>query len=83
MNTFTVVDTLTGKYPDMRKIALKEEWAKELIYCDMEGFAVMEDGNLILMDECGQLAYCPQGRFEVVWESPGGVVWVYAWGLIV
>jgi len=65
---FRVIDTKTGKEPDLREIALNEEWAKGLIYCDMEGFAVLEDGGLMLLDECGNYAFCPAGRFEIVEE---------------
>ena len=54
---FTVIDVKTGKYPDLSDIALHEEWAQDLMYCDMDGFAVQEDGTLILMDECGRFAY--------------------------
>ena len=64
--TFSVIDTATGEYPDLWEIALKEEWAKSLCYCDMEGFAIEEDGTLILLDECGRHEYCPEGRFEIV-----------------
>lgn len=63
---FSVIDKNTGEYPDLWEIALKEEWAKDLCYCDMEGFAIEEDGTLILLDECGRHEYCPGGRFEVV-----------------
>lgn len=62
---FDVVDTKTGEYPDLWKIALTEEWAKGLMYCDMDGFAIREDGSLILLDECGNCVSCPQGRFEI------------------
>lgn len=65
---FTVLDTKTGKEADTYKIALKEEWAKSLCYCDMEGFAVEEDGTLLLVDECGKFEYCPEGRFKIVPE---------------
>lgn len=65
MFEFTVIDKKTGKYPDVEKIALKEEWAKDLIYCDIEGFAIQEDGTLILSDECGHFAYCPPDRFKI------------------
>ena len=65
---FTVIDTKTGKEADTYKIALKEEWAKHLCYCDMEGFAIEEDGTLVLLDECGKVAYCPEGRFKIVQE---------------
>ena len=67
--TFTVIDKETGHYPDLEKIALHEDWAKGLVYCDMEGFAIEEDGDLFLMDECGNSKYCPPGRFEIVWEE--------------
>lgn len=69
MNCFTVIDKKTGAYPDIEKIARKEKWAAHLVYCDMEGFAVLEDGNLLLMDECGGFAYCPADRFEIIWEG--------------
>ena len=29
-----------------------------------------EDGNLLLMDECGNYAYCPEDRFQVNFEFP-------------
>lgn len=63
---FRVIDNKTGKEPDLEKIALEEDWAKNLIYCDMEGFAIEEDGTLLLLDECNSMAYCPEGRFKVV-----------------
>lgn len=66
---FTIIDTKTGEYPDLWEIATSEDWAKGLMYCDMEGFAIEEDGTLILLDECGKHRYCPEGRFEIVWED--------------
>lgn len=65
MNGFTVIDNKTGTYPDCEKIAL-EEWAKHLVYCDIDTFAITEDGSLILMDDCGNCAFCPDGRFTVM-----------------
>jgi hypothetical protein len=69
MMTFNVIDTKTGKYPDLRKIALEEDWAKGLMYCDMQGFAIEEDGYLLLMDECGNMAYCPPDRFTLTFKE--------------
>lgn len=66
---FSVIDKKTGKYPDLEKIALKEDWAQGLMYCDMEGFALEEDGTLLLLDECGRQACCPPDRFEIVAEE--------------
>lgn len=66
---FTVIDKKNGKEADTYTIALKEDWAKGLIYCDIEGFAITEDGTLVLMDECGNVAYCPDNRFEIVFDE--------------
>lgn len=66
---FTVIDNKTGEYPDLFAIALKEKWAEDLMYADMEGFSILEDGSLLLVDECGRYAYCPEGRFTVVMEE--------------
>ena len=68
---FDVIDTKTGEYPDLEKIALTEEWAQGLVYCDMDGFAVREDGSLILLDECGNCVSCPSGRFEIRLQDGG------------
>ena len=62
---FDVVDTMTGKYPDWERIAREEAWAKRLVYCDMDGVAIREDGSLILLDECGNCVSCPPDRFEI------------------
>ena len=67
--SFTVIDKKTGRYPDVVKICKKEEWASNLIYCDIDGFAITEDGGMVLMDECGNVASCPCNRFEIKWEE--------------
>ena len=66
---FCVFDKKKNKEADCYKIALKEDWAKCLCYCDMEGFAITQDGMLILLDECGRYTYCPDDRFKVVAEA--------------
>ena len=68
--TFDVIDPKTGKYTDLEQIVRTEEWAQNLIPCDMEGFCINEDGNFLLMDECGNYAYCPEDRFQVDFEFP-------------
>lgn len=67
--TFTVIDIKTGKEADEYDIALHEEWAKHLCYCDMEGWAIENDGTLLLVDECGRFAYADRERFKVVWDA--------------
>ena len=66
---FCVFDKKKNKEADCYKIALKEDWAKYLCYCDMDGFAITQDGILILLDECGRYTYCPDNRFKVVAET--------------
>ena len=65
---FTVIDNKTGKEADTYNIALHEDWAKNLCYCDMEGWAITDDGTLLLVDECGRFAYADRERFKVKWE---------------
>ena len=68
--TFHVIDKKTGQEADPFEIALNEEWAKHLCYCDMEGFAILEDGTLILADECGWFEFIQENdRFEIVWDE--------------
>lgn len=67
--SFRVIDNKTGEEADTYKIALKEDWAKGLMYCDMEGFAISEDGHLLLLDECGNAVYCPNDRFIIIPED--------------
>lgn len=67
---FTIIDRKTGQYPDTGNIALNEEWAKHLVYCDIDGFIVGEDGNLMLLDDCGSVAYPPADRFLLVAKQP-------------
>ena len=67
---FKVADPTTGETPDLAEVALHEEWAKDLMYCDMEGFALCEDGALILMDECGNYRCAPPGRFSITSDEP-------------
>ena len=68
---FTVIDNGTGKEPDCESIARNEEWASHLIYCDIDTFAITEAGGLILLDDCGNCAFCPPNRFTVVFEKGG------------
>ena len=68
LNTFTVIDKHTGKYPNVYSIARRCKWAKRLIYCDIDQFVIGEDGRLMLIDDCGNVAYCPPERFEVKWD---------------
>lgn len=64
-----ITDKKTGEYPDVWSIARRCKWAKHLVYCDIEGFALTEEGHLVLMDECGNVAYCPSDRFDVKIEE--------------
>ena len=65
---FNVIDLKTGINPDVERIALEEDWAKNLVYCDIDGFYLGQDGELILVDDCGNCATCPAGRFKIEME---------------
>lgn len=59
---FKVINTETGKEPIFDHNHLfKEKWFKNsnLIWCDLEGFVISEDGYLMLADECGNCVYVP------------------------
>jgi hypothetical protein len=47
-----------------------EKWASRLTSCDMCCFAMTQCGILVLLDECGNYAVPPKGRFEVI-PAPG------------
>ena len=68
--SFRVIDKRTGKEPifDYNHL-FKEKWFKQskLIWCDLEGWCISEDGILMLVDECGNSAYAPMDRFEVIY----------------
>ena len=67
--SFRVIDRRTMSEADIGKIALTEAWADDLTYCDMQGFAIEENGSLVLLDECGNYAYCPPGRFLIEYND--------------
>jgi hypothetical protein len=67
---FRVVWVATGEPvtdDDLEAIALKAPWDRGLVYSDIEGFAVTTDGELILLDECGNYVYPPPELFRVDW----------------
>lgn len=63
--TFRIIDRKTGREPTQRVI---DNIAKKqgLMLADIDQFAVCEDGQIILLDDCGRVAYCDTERFEVV-----------------
>lgn len=63
---FAVLDLKTMGIPDVRNIALTEDWAKNLTHCDIDGFYLGEDGQLLLLDYSGHCSFCDNERFIVV-----------------
>lgn len=63
--TFKVIDKTTGREPTAKVL---ESLAKEggLMEMDIDEFYVGEDGQLVLADECGRIAYVDSDRFAVV-----------------
>ncbi|HOO61829.1 MAG TPA: hypothetical protein PKV44_05340 [Bacillota bacterium] len=64
--TFSVIDPITGKYPNLEMIARTEEWACRIMPMDAGEFHLAEDGALVLIDDCGNFGYPPAGRFEII-----------------
>ena len=69
MIKFKVINTKTGKDPifDFNHL-FKEKWFKEsnLIYCDIDGWYISEDGYLVLVDDCGNVGYPPQDKYKAI-----------------
>ncbi len=68
---FKIIDKKTGKTPTQRVI---DNIAKKYNLCEMDidQFAVCEDGQIILIDDCGCVAYLDMTRFKIEFiESEG------------
>lgn len=60
---FIVIDNETGKEisdKEITKIARKQG----LIECDIDQFAITQDNGIILIDDCGNVAYLDRERFS-------------------
>lgn len=68
MKLFTVLNADGSEIGDLSQIALNEQWAQGLIYCDIDGFCVNEYGVLALVDDSGTMAFPPKGRFKIIWH---------------
>ena len=64
---YKVLDKKTGKdvLDEMEELGI--EYKDRLIACDMYGIAMMDDGSLVLMDECSNYVDLPKDRFEIEW----------------
>ena len=63
--SFQVLDTKTMKevsLDDFTELAINND----LMEFDIEGFALQEDGTLLLCDECGRFAYVPREEKYVI-----------------
>ena len=63
--SFQVLDTKT-----MKEVNLDDFTAlarnNNLMEFDLEGFALQEDGTLLLCDECGRFAYVPREEKYII-----------------
>lgn len=65
---FEVIDTKTNA-PAKLEDLLKEDWlknAKGVFYCDFDDYYINSDGQIILLDDCGNAAYAPGDRLKFV-----------------
>lgn len=65
---FKIIDRKTGKEPTERVI---HNIAKKggLMEMDIDGFYVGEDGQIILVDDCGRVTWCDMSRFKAEMEE--------------
>lgn len=68
MTLFKIIDRKTGKEPTDRVIAAQARLGN-LIPCDIDGFYVGEDGQIILVDDCGNCTWLDMGRFKVEMQN--------------
>ena len=59
-----VIDTRTGERAKAYEL-VQEPWAEKTRGCDWPAFAVDEDGDVMLTDDCGNYDMVPEGRVEV------------------
>lgn len=71
---FKIIDRKTGKEPTERVI---RNIAKKggLMEMDIDGFYVGEDGQIILVDDCGRVTWCDMSRFKAESEDNGFCVY--------
>lgn len=62
---FIVIDNNTNQEISAATIAEIAEKGG-LMVSDIDQFAVCEDGNLILLDDCGRFTYCDSSRFRIM-----------------
>jgi len=72
--SFAVIDTKNEELPNLDEIKT-ESWTTKAFdgSTDFDGptdFAILPDGKLILIDDCGHYAECPTGRFRVTLYVP-------------
>lgn len=68
MMLFKIIDTKTGKEPTDKVITAEAELGN-LITCDIDGFYVGEDGQIILVDDCGNCTWLDMSRFKVEMQN--------------
>lgn len=54
--------------------ALGEKYKDQLVYCDLDGFYIGEDGALILLDDCGNSVTVDRQEYKII--PSGGSQWV-------
>ena len=68
MALFKIIDRKTGKEPTDEVITAQARLGN-LIPCDIDGFYVGEDGEIILVDDCGNCTWLDMSRFKVEMQN--------------
>ena len=52
--------------------ALGKKYKDQLCYCDIDEFYIGEDGQLVLMDDCGSAVWVDRGDYHITIHEPEG-----------
>lgn len=61
---YEIIDTRTGERANEYEL-VQEPWVEKTRGCDWPAFAIDEDGEAMLTDDCGNYDMVPEGRVEV------------------
>lgn len=61
---YEIIDTRTGERAKAYEL-VQEPWAEKTHGCDWPAFAIDEDGEVMLTDDCGNYDMVPEGRVEI------------------
>lgn len=62
---FTIIDKRTGEEVDIDNLIEELDLNTNLMVNDIEGFAIGENGEIYLLDECGNFVFVEPDNYDV------------------